>query len=72
MVFLHLHLNGIGTSIITEVCLYLKKIGFTYVRLGYIKGNPQSEAFWIKNHFIKTGDEVQTDDYAIVVMQRTL
>ncbi|ADL05840.1 GNAT family N-acetyltransferase [Lacrimispora saccharolytica] len=72
MIDQHIQKKGIGTSIISEVCRYLKKIGFTYVRLGYIKGNPQSEAFWTKNHFIKTGEEVQTDSYVIVVMQRTL
>ena len=72
MIDQHIQKKGIGTSIISEICQYFKKIGFTYVRLGYIMGNPQCEAFWIKNHFIKTGDEVQRDDYVIVVMQRTL
>ncbi len=72
MVDQNIQMKGIGTSIISEVCQYLKKIGFIYVRLGYIKGNPQSETFWIKNHFIKTGDEVQKDDYIIAVMQRML
>ena len=64
--------KAIGTSIISEVCQYLKRIGFSYARLGYVKGNPQSEAFWIKNLFQKTGDEVQAEGYIIVVMQRTL
>lgn len=72
MVNQNLQMKGVGTSIISEVCQYLKKIGFSYVRLGYVKGNPQSEAFWIKNHFEKTGEEVQAEGYVIVVMQRQL
>lgn len=64
--------NGIGTAIITETCQYFKKTGLSFVRLGYVKGNPQSESFWIKNHFDKTGIEVQTENYVIVVMQRCL
>lgn len=34
-------MKGVGTSIILEVCRYLKKTGFSYVRLGYVKGNQQ-------------------------------
>jgi len=45
---------------------------FTCVRLGYVKGNPQSEAFWIKNYFKKTDEEVQKNDHDVVVMQRCL
>lgn len=65
-------MKGVGTSIILDACQYLKKLGFSYVRLGYVKGNPQSEAFWIKNHFEKTGEDVQAEGYVIVVMQRSL
>ncbi|WP_334137339.1 GNAT family N-acetyltransferase [Eubacteriales bacterium mix99] len=64
--------KGIGTAIITEACKYLKESGFSSVKLGYMKGNPQSESFWIKNHFQKTGVEAQTESHVIVVMQRHL
>lgn len=64
--------KGVGATIITEVCQYIKKTGFSFVKLGYVKGNPQSEAFWIKNQFEKTGVEVQAEGYVIVVMQRCL
>ena len=64
--------RGVGTSIITEACQYLKKIDFSFVRLGYSKGNSQSKTFWIKNHFEETGVEVPAENYVIVVMQRSL
>lgn len=64
--------KGIGTEIITDVCTYLNTIGFGKVQLGYIKGNAQSEAFWIKNQFYKTGKEVARDGYVIVVMEHLL
>ncbi len=63
--------KGIGSDIIEGVCRYLTK-KFSYVRLGYVKGNMQSEHFWIKNKFKPTGTVTQTKDYEVVVMQRAL
>ena len=64
--------KGEGTKIITEVCEYLKTIGFQKLKLGYAKGNSQSEMFWRKNDFSKTGVEIKTDSYTIVVMEKIL
>jgi len=64
--------KGVGTAIITEVCHYLKETGFTAAKLAYVKGNYQSEAFWIRNHFGKTGVEVPAEGYVLVGMQRYL
>ena len=64
--------KGIGSNIITESCRYFKKAGFLKVGLGYAKGNLQSERFWLKNQFIKTGSETQADGYVIVRMERQL
>lgn len=64
--------KGIGTAIITEACQYFKEVGFFNVRLGYVKGNHQSEAFWLKNHFVRAGIEKQAEGYIIVVMKRSL
>ncbi len=64
--------KGVGTGIITEASQYLKEAGFSFVRLGYVKGNPQSEAFWLKNNFEKTGVESQVRGCRIVVMQKYL
>ena len=64
--------NGIGTSIVTEVFEVLKEIGYQYVRLGFTKGNPQSESFWIKNDFVRTGVEDVQELYTVVVMEKEL
>jgi len=63
---------GIGSNIIEEVLYFLKFKGYSYVRLGYIKGNLQSKAFWTKNKFNPAGIESERESYTIVVMQRTL
>ena len=43
--------KGIGSHIIEEVTEQLKLCGYLKVRLGVDKGNPQSFAFWTKNHW---------------------
>ena len=47
---------GVGSRIIREVCSYLKRRGFSKIRLGVDKGNPQSFAFWSKNGFSVVGE----------------
>lgn len=64
--------TGRGTAIITELLSFLKKEGFRYVRLGYVKGNSESKGFWTKNQFLPTGVEYDTADYTVVVLQRAL
>lgn len=64
--------KGAGTKIITEICENLKAMGFSRVRLAYAKGNPQSERFWLKNQFMKTGVEVQKEGYVAVRLERVL
>lgn len=46
---------GIGSGIIDTLCSCLKNHGFSSIRLGWVKGNPQAEHFWKKNRFIETG-----------------
>lgn len=64
--------NGLGTEIISELCRDVSAKGFEHIRLGYVKGNPQSEAFWMKNGFVKTGVETQTGGYTVVVLEKDL
>lgn len=54
--------QGIATGIISGVVTYLCKCGFETLQLAIDKGNPQSEAFWEKNQFEKTGEEYPNDD----------
>lgn len=65
--------RGMGSEIVEQVCAFLKKQGFAHVRLGYVKGNPQSRQFWIKNRFLPVGRETEMEEgYTAVVMQREL
>lgn len=64
--------KGIGTKIINACSSYLADLGFVKIRLAFDKGNPQSEAFWTKNKFIKTGEEVQAEYGVHVPMERML
>lgn len=58
--------KGIGSKIIKDTCEYLKMLGYKRVRLGVDKGNPQSIAFWQKNHFAA----ISEDNY--ILMELTL
>lgn len=69
MVNIKLQGREVGSNIITECLQSLKRLGYAKVRLGYAKGNPQSKAFWIKNHFKPTGVESIQEHYTIVVME---
>lgn len=64
--------KGIGSAVITECFDFIKAQGYRFVRLGFAKGNPQSEAFWTKNGFAKTGVEAENENYTMVVMEKEL
>ena len=64
--------KGIGTEIFKECCIALQEEGYRYIRLGFAKGNPQSEAFWKKNGFERTGVEDVQENYTVVLMERGL
>lgn len=64
--------KGIGSDIIKDLCSYLKKEGYMHIRLGWTKGNPQSESFWHKMGFIETGFSYDTDLYTVIVAQLDL
>lgn len=44
--------RGIGTEIISQLCSYLKLENYKSVQLAWVKGNPQSEHFLVKNKFV--------------------
>ena len=62
--------RGVGSAIVAEGLRALARQGYTHVRLGYVKGNPQSEAFWLKNGFRPTGIETRPASYTVVVLER--
>ena len=64
--------KGVGTQIVKELFDYFKEQGFKSIELSYIKGNPQSKAFWHKNGFVETGREVEMEHYTKVCMIKHL
>ncbi|MGN0335521.1 MAG: GNAT family N-acetyltransferase [Lachnospiraceae bacterium] len=64
--------QGIGSHLINECSSYLANLGYDKIRLAIDKGNPQSDAFWTKNHFVKTGEEIPNDISAYLPMERNL
>lgn len=64
--------TGKGTQIVTETLSCLKDLGYEKVQLGIDKGNPQSEAFWTKNGFQKTGRVYSDDTVSDVYMEKML
>ncbi len=64
--------TGVGSGIIDELCGKLTEAGIKSIRLGWVKGNPQSESFWHKNKFAETGAVYNTDNYTVIVAQRNL
>ena len=64
--------NGVGTQIINDCVKYLTELKFEKIRLAIDKGNPQSDAFWTKNGFTKTGQEIPHEDSYYLPMERVL
>lgn len=64
--------KGIGTVIVEECFDFLRETGYRFIRLGFAKGNPQSQGFWVKNGFSRTGVEADNGNYVMVVMEREL
>ena len=64
--------KGEGTRIIKDTLKCLKKQGYKNIRLGVDKDNPQSNHFWIKCGFTKTGEEVKQGIYTYWPMEITL
>lgn len=63
---------GAGTAVVRELAAALRRQGFRSIRLGWAKGNPQSEHFWKKNGFRETGVTYDTGAYTVVVAQREI
>lgn len=64
--------KGIGSSIIEATLEKLKMSGFKRCRLGYMKGNMQSRAFWHKCGFLETGIETENGQGLMVVLEKNI
>lgn len=63
--------QGTGTAIIRGVMAYLAALGYTAVRLGIDKENPQSNHFWRKNGFTVL-KEIPQEQGVILLAERRL
>ena len=64
--------KGVGSGIIKELDEFLSNNGFEFIRLGWVKGNPQAEHFWHKNGFKETGVTYDTDGYTVIVAEKEI
>ena len=63
--------RGEGSRIVGDILRALSR-EFTAVRLAYVKTNPQSKRFWLKNGFLPTELVLHMDAYDVVVLERPL
>ncbi len=63
--------NQIGSGIIREVAEYLQSLGYSAIRLGIDKENPQSTHFWKKNGFLVI-KEVDRNGWIVLVAEKKL
>ncbi len=70
MVDLSVQSQGIGSSIIGDLCKYLEESGCRSVRLAWVKGNPQAERFWRKNGFIPVMEAKSDTAGNVIVAER--
>ena len=64
--------QGIGTEIIDHLCRHLCSLGYESVRLAWVKGNPQSEHFWLKNGFTPLMETTNNAAYEVILAERRL
>ena len=62
--------QGTGTAIVREVLAALRALGYTAVRLGIDKENPQSNHFWRKNGFTVLREAAQERGIVLLAERR--
>lgn len=62
--------QGTGTAIVREVLAALRALGYTAVRLGIDKENPQSNHFWRKNGFAVLREAAQERGIVLLAERR--
>lgn len=72
MVDIDKHNQGIGSSIIDELCVFAKNNGFTRIELAWVKGNPQAQHFWMKNKFVPFREGTSNTELNVIVASREL
>jgi RimJ/RimL family protein N-acetyltransferase len=62
--------QGTGTAIVRDVLAALRALGYTAVRLGIDKENPQSNYFWRKNGFAVLREAAQEHGIVLLAERR--
>ena len=62
--------QGTGTAIVRDVLAALRALGYTAVRLGIDKENPQSNHFWRKNGFAVLREAAQERGIVLLAERR--
>lgn len=64
--------QGTGTEIIEYLCTYLRNLGYSSVRLAWVKDNPQAEHFWLKNNFLPIKETKSNAADKVILAERLL
>jgi len=64
--------KGVGSAIISEVVDYLKSINYVAIRLAWVKGNSQTEHFWLKNGFTAIKETLSTAADHVILAEKKL
>ena len=63
---------GFGTELINELVEYIRTLEYKAVQLAWVKGNPQSEHFWIKNGFVAIKETSSSAADNVILAERKL
>lgn len=72
MVDAALHGCGVGTRIITELCVALGELGYKALRLAYGKRYESAARFWSKNGFVPLREAMHEEYGELIVAERQL
>ena len=64
--------RGVGSKIINDALVCFRREGFLKARLGYMKGNPQAEAFWEKCGFVDNFIETENEQGKVIILEKNL
>lgn len=64
--------RGLGTEIIEFLCKHLVDLSYKSIRLAWVKGNPQSEHFWLKNYFRPIKETKSNVSNEVILAERIL
>ena len=64
--------KGIGSSLIKDICVFLKANNYKYIRLAYGLNNNKAKAFWEKNGFIPIKQTISNGQLEVMLCSKEL